>query len=339
MYYNGARAINSGAWLILSMGNRSTGKSFYWKRHVIRRYLEHGEMFIYIRRNMVDVELSTGTFFDDVGHKFPGKEMTYKKNTFFIGDIGMDEKEPCGFAYSLTTVSKLKSIPLERVTTILFDEFIPEDLRYLKPDVPYYEPELLLSLYLTVARGFKQVIRTDVRIVCVANVITRYTPYFSYFSVDLNNGKEWTYNRKTGVFAEVFYNEEVARRIADTQAGKFISSTHYGQYALDNNALRDDRRHIGAPVQRLRPEYMLYVRGWLRVVLDPYHNRCFFLSGYDPGFPLKYRLTPGEVEDVADVPWLPKLRVQQIRRYADADGLYYGSMEIKSRIAGFFERS
>lgn len=342
-YYNTARALNSGAWLIVSLGNRSTGKSFAWKKHCVRNFLKNGERFIYLRRNFNDIELAIPTWFDDISSKFPGWRMEFRKNAFHLIKGKDDEKRDyiCGYGFSLTTVSKLKSIPLSDVTTIFFDEFIPDDLSYLRKDEPFFEPELLLSLYMTVARGYKKVVRENVKLVCVANVVTRYSPYFSYFGVKFKGINEWSYNKDTGVYSEIIYNEQVANEIKASKAGGFIATSRYGQYALGNIALRDDDYHVlnTKTFPGLHPMFSVYANGWYVCLDNLEHNQVIFAKQTDRNAKRKYRLTPSYIDNVNDIPWLPKETAKFIRRMYEIDGLYYDSAETKSNIGGFFERN
>lgn len=82
MYYNGAGVLNSGCPINFSIGNRSTGKSFYWKRYCIKRFIEAGKQFIYIRRNIVDIDVVKIHGLMISGRSFPDTVSTQKIMNF-----------------------------------------------------------------------------------------------------------------------------------------------------------------------------------------------------------------------------------------------------------------
>lgn len=56
MYYNGVNVINSNCPICFVLGSRSAGKSFYFKKYAIDRFLKNSEEFIYIRRYQTELD-------------------------------------------------------------------------------------------------------------------------------------------------------------------------------------------------------------------------------------------------------------------------------------------
>lgn len=334
-YYNGVRLLNAKCPINFSIGNRSAGKSYYWKRYCIKRFIKYGEHFIYLRRYVNDVDLAMGSFFDDIGHEFKEYSFVREGNCCYLiklnetGEVA--SKELCGFCFALSILHKLKSMPFDNVNTIFYDEFIPENLRYLKPLEPTYEPSLLLSLYLTVARGYNRVIRDEVRIICVANMVTMYNPYFSFFEIDLTNQDHII---KNNVYAEKIMQSEIAQEIRDSKIGAILTRTTYGSYALDNIAYNDNESHVKARPRNAKPYFALYAFSWYMCYFDDYGN-VYFDKGYDESIPRKYKLC--NIDDSNDaIPWFKGDIVKVMKNLIESDKIYYCSMEIKSRLAGYF---
>lgn len=330
-YYNGGHILNNGCFINMSVGNRSTGKSFYFKRQCIKRYLKTGRKFIYLRRMAEDIKQVMPTWGDDIMETFPGYRIECLKNRIYLvkGEDEDEEREVCGYTAYLRGTARLKSVPMVDIDLIFYDEFLPDDNKYLEKSMPFYEPEMLMSLYLSVARGFGQVIRPEVQIVCVANNISMFNPYFTYFHVDLTHNAKY---KKDGVYAERWMNETVANEMRKTHVGKFLSGTRYGEYALDNVALHDVYSHIAKPPACAIPIMCIYYIDWFTVYqmdANLYIRKC-----NDPTFPRRYKLVDFASEET--MPWLQGDILKALQRTGRNDLIWYDSMGTKSIFAGIF---
>lgn len=328
MYYNGASILNNGCPISFSVGNRSTGKSFFWKRYCIRNFIKKNEQFIYIRRNYVDIEITNESFFDDIQKKFPGYKMTQRKNSYYL-QKGDEEPVKCGYFYALTEVKKLKSMVLDRVNTIFFDEFLPDDNKYLNKLDPSYEPKLIFSIYLTVARGYKTPIREEVKFVAVSNNISLFNPYFSFFKLDLTKKNRVTENY---VYAELTYNKEIAELIENTKIGQIMKGTSYGDMAIGNKMLFNYDRHVCKMPKKTRLFCMLYCYEWFMVFTD--EQNFYIKDGYSSTCKRKFRVI-GDVEE--DMPLYKGDIVKLFKKQYINDRIFYTSQAVKSRLAGFLE--
>ena len=334
-YYNGVRLLNAQCPINFSIGNRSAGKSYYWKRYCIKRFLNNGEQFIYLRRHVNDVDMAMGSFFEDIGHEFPVYSFVREKFCCYLiklNETGEEiDRKLCGFCFALSILHKLKSMPFENVCTIFYDEFIPENMRYLKPLEPTYEPSLLLSLYLTVARGYKRVIRDEVRIICVANMVTMFNPYFSFFEIDLTKQDHVI---KNNVYAEKIMQEGVSKEIRESKIGAILERTTYGAYALDNIAYNDNNSHVLPRPRTARQWYALYAFDWYTSYFDDNGN-VYFDKTYDPSLTRKYKLC--NLPDCNDaIPWFKGDIMKVMKQLMEQDKIYYCTMEVKAALAGYF---
>lgn len=334
-YYNGVNVLNADCPISFSLGNRSAGKSFYWKRYCIKKHLETGEQFIYLRRYQIDIDVCMDTFFDDISNVFPGWLFEKIGNRLYLykeNEAGEKyDVRCCGYTFPMSAVYKLKSIPFEQIKTIFFDEFIPENLQYLKPLEPTYEPNMLLSLYMTVARGYKKVIREDVKIICVANAVTLFNPYFSFFGIDLVSKKKV---KKNGVYAELIENKSVVEEIRKTKIGKLLEQTNYGNYALGNQSYHDIYSDINKHGKRDKAFCELFFNDeWYIAYVDFTKDIITFAKGYDKTLKQKYKLQDFETDDV--VPYFTGDIVKFFRKMASENKIRYESMEIKSVLSGF----
>lgn len=324
-YYNGAGVLNAGMPINFCVGNRSTGKSYYWKRYAVRDYLRNGNQFIYVRRYQTDIDLVVDSYFKDIGKEpdlLPHK-LELIDNTFYC------DGQVMGNAISLSTAYKYKSVPHDNTNTIILDEFLPDNLQYLKPMRPTYEPEQILNLYMTVARGFNRPIRDEVKVICIANLVTLFNPYFAYFGIEPTGLGRF---KNDGVYCEIFKNDEIAEEIRNSKIGRILERTTYGSYALDNAALLDSKRHI---VKKLPAKvyvwFCLWFNDWYMCYIDDDDN-IYFKKGYDKTAKNKYAVTPPE-HDI-NIPLFTGTVLKAVRRYNDLDRIYYLSGEAKSNIGG-----
>lgn len=169
LYYNPDQLLTYNRVLNFTVGARGIGKTFSWKRRVIKKFLEKGEMFAYVRRYKTELK-KIGTFFDDVREFFPNDSLEVKGWKFFING------KLAGYAIPLSTYQNEKSASYPEVKTIFFDEFIREatgGVGYLKNEVNSF-----MNLCDTIIRT-----RSDARIICLSNAVTVINPYFVYFKL------------------------------------------------------------------------------------------------------------------------------------------------------------
>lgn len=230
IYYNGNTLLGYNEPFMFCIGNRSTGKSFFYKSFCVKRFLNHNEKFIYLRR--YDNELNKiKTFFSDIAFKFPDVSFSVKGRSFYIND------KLCGYAIPLSLAYKVKSVSFNDVGTIMYDEFLPENNRYI-PD----EFSMALNLYQSVARGGGKVIRDDVRFIFIGNHVSLLNPYFEGLGARIYDNSK--YIRGDGYVIEIFNNEEVSEIIKNSKVGRILFNNEYGNYALNGKFIDDNNQFI-----------------------------------------------------------------------------------------------
>lgn len=341
-WFNGEFVLNSPTVFNFLLGNRSAGKSFFFKQRFSRMALKTGHPFVYMRRNTVDLELATKEFLKDIGKypEFDGFESKLKNKgrdlyIYKKADGEITEEYLIAYCYSLSAIIRRKSIPMDNVDYIFFDEFLPDDNKYFGGENLVYEPEQLLAFYMTVARGRGSYIRDNVKVICVANVVSRYNPYFSYFGIDLTGKIKYT-NKEMSSRCEIIYNEEARDAILNSKLGGLISTTSYGQYAVGNEALRDDPTNVvdkipGDAVYRAS----IYVMRWFSLWLAP-GMLLYFRDCYDASCPARYAI--GSFPKEEKVMQLPKSVADLIKRYYEIDAVRYETQRVKNLIGGYFEQ-
>lgn len=239
MYYNGDKILNNPQPFNFLLGNRGIGKSFYWKRRCIKSYLDNKRQFIYVRRYKSDIDKVINNLFDDVLIKFPETTILVDKNKFIING------ETAGYAISVSEFIKYKSSNFQDVDLIMFDEFLPEDGKYLGgKNNPNLEPELCLNFYQTVARGYNRPIRDEVIFLFISNSVTINNPYFYFYNIDKKLSFDTKFLRGEGYNVEINRNESISKEIENSKFGSLIKGTKYAEYALGNEFYLDTNDFI-----------------------------------------------------------------------------------------------
>lgn len=344
-YFNLADALNSDCMIRLICGNRSSGKSFAVKRRCMQLYFQSKKRFIYIRRTKTALQQACPTFFNDISIKFdPDYRMEYKGNKFYIYRESERQrsiltktpfnKEVCGYAYSIEELKNIKSVVFPNIGVIMYDEFIPDDLRYSHPQDIFFEPRSLLNIIMTAARGINKVFDDTVECYCISNFVSRYNPYYTYFGVDMT-GRTRVVDKKNSVYAIIDTNTYVSEEIVNSKLGNMLMNTDYGQYAVDNVALKDNPRHVLDKCGNPAPVFQLYSMGdWFAAcVAKP--PALIFRKMLDKDLKAKYRFGFG---GDFELPWIDNPTVKWIKNWYDRDLVYYDSQRTKNIIGGAFER-
>lgn len=231
-FYNNSKILSYNENIMYILGNRSAGKSFCWKEWAVKRFLNGKGQFMYIRRYDNDLD-DIDTFFNDIAFKFPNVDFRVKGRRLFInGNIG-------GYAIPLSIGQKKKSVSFVDVTFLFFDEFLPENGRYLKNEF-----SKLQGLYQTVARGGGKVIRDNVYMALVANHVSYANPYFQAMKIRIRGDEKYIHVKRMNSVVELFDNKQVADEVKKSKVGGFLSYGEYGEYAQGGNFLLDSKEFI-----------------------------------------------------------------------------------------------
>lgn len=227
MYWDINKPLSYNALFNFIIGNRGGGKTYGAKQFCINRAIKNDEQFVYVRR-FKDEFKKIKTFFNDIQHEYPDSQFTVNK-----GEFKKDDKT-IGYYMPLSTAKIQKSTAFPKVTTIIFDEFILDKgaHHYLPDEVTHF-----LDLFETVFRT-----RDNARVFFLSNALTVTNPYFLFFELKLPYGKN--ISCKNDVLIELVQNQEYIEKKKQTRFGKLIANTPYGDYAIENNFLRDNKNFI-----------------------------------------------------------------------------------------------
>lgn len=232
IYWNILKILGFKADFNLVIGQRGNGKTFGVLKHFLECYKKNKKRFCYIRRWDEDVKAfrmeQLFAPFRNVIDELFGEEFTiqYRNHKFYLVN-GNDTKIDCiGYVLSLSSSHHTKSIAYTNVGNILYDEFIRmAGEQELKDELSRYDNTLS-----TIIRGDN----TNVVIWMLANTVSKYSPYFLRFGIDINKVEQGTVTVKdipleTGEVLKVAleyceFNEEASKKISKYSTNAMIKS-------------------------------------------------------------------------------------------------------------------
>ena len=275
MWYDLHTLLSHNALFSFIISNRGAGKTYSAKRWAIRSFLKTGAQFIYLRRYKTEFD-DFGKFFNDIKDEFPDVSFEVKGKVILInGHIA-------GYGISLSTALTKKSVAYPLVDKIIFDEFVIDSkvIHYLSNEVNAF-----LEFYETVART-----RNNVRVLFISNAVTIVNPYFLFWNLKVNQKARFT--KYKHMIIDNYTNQEFIDMKYQTRFGQIIKGTDYGNYAIENQYLKDNMNFVEKKTGDARFEFSItfnnctygfwsdYKGGYVYVSedIDPYNKICFTLT-------------------------------------------------------------
>ena len=286
IWYNPDRIISFNALLNLIIGERGVGKTYGLKTRAVRRFINKGKQFAYIRRYETDLAESVGNkednkFFEQIKNEFPNSTFKITKNKK-VRKLYIDNKI-CGYALPLSASDSLKSSTYENVDMIIYDEFMLKEgspQHYLKN-----EPEIILDLIETIGR------LRDIRVYCIGNAVSSTCPLMAYFDLTLPYNTDIKLFKNGTIAVEYIKNEKYREVKKASRFGQLIDGTKYGKYAIDNEFITDSKSFIKKKDSNAKFYFILYVNGKTYGVWRDFKNQLMYISNdYDPNCPIKLAL-------------------------------------------------
>ena len=287
-YYSYDKVLSYNAMLNFIIGERGVGKTYGAKVFAVKRFLNKGEEFVYIRRYKSEFKSSVGSekeqrFFNQIASEFPDVQFKNTSSQLFIND------KVCGYAVPLSTAHILKSASYDKVTTLIFDEFIIDKgvYHYLSNEV-----EQLLDLLETIGR------LRNIRVFFLGNAISSTNPYFLYFDLSLPYNSDVKTFKDGSILVNYIKNISYREMKKKTRFGKLIEGTKYSEYAIDNEFLRDSKTFI----QKKTPECKHYFNVFYNQVnygvwIDHKKQLMFCSMDYDPNSPIQFSITADDHDE------------------------------------------
>lgn len=228
-FYNINKCLSYNLTHNIIMGGRGIGKTTQLLIWAIKRSIEKGKQFIYLRRYKTECS--------------DQKELMnkYLDNCSFIGDGNgggkyMYGKTCLGYLKCLAVASNYKSKDFDDVETIIYDEGILKPgglIRYLKDEITQ-----LLEFISTVVR-----LRCQYKLFVLGNNLDFFNPYCQYFNIKVFN--KIYVDKERGLYIEYCdASPELRKREEETPLFKLTKGTTYHEYHYNNAVLTNNNREF-----------------------------------------------------------------------------------------------
>ena len=230
--------------VFMCTSNRSAGKTTYFNRLVVNRFIKRGSKFALLYRFNYELDGCDEKFFKDIKELFfPGYDMTAAKKMKGIYQELYLNEEPCGYAISINSADQLKrnSHLFSDIDNIIFDEFQSEQNHYCDKEV-----EKFISIHNSIARGRSKQSRY-VPVYMISNPVTILNPYYVAMDISTRLQKDTHFLRGDGFVLEQGYNETAAKALKSSAFNRAFGSSDYIAYSAEGVYLQDDLSFVDTP--------------------------------------------------------------------------------------------
>lgn len=233
--------------VFMCTSNRSAGKTTYFNRLVVNRFIKRGAKFALLYRFNYELDGCDEKFFKDIKELFfPEYDMTAAKKMKGIYQELYLNEEPCGYAISINSADQLKrnSHLFSDIDNIIFDEFQSEQNHYCDKEV-----EKFISIHNSIARGRSKQSRY-VPVYMISNPVTILNPYYVAMNISTRLQKDTHFLRGDGFVLEQGYNEMAAKALKSSAFNRAFGSSDYIAYSAEGVYLQDDLSFVDTPSGR-----------------------------------------------------------------------------------------
>lgn len=274
--------------------NRTGGKTTYFGRLVVNRFLDKREKFGLLYRYNYELDDCAEKFFKDIGELFfNGYTMTSKKRAKGIYHELYLNGEPCGYAVSINSADQIKknSHFFSDVKRLIFDEFQSESNTYCPNEIKKF-----ISVHTSMARGQGEQNRY-LPVYMLSNTVSIINPYYVELGISSRLTDETRFLRGDGFVLEQGFVESAADAQKSSGFNKAFARNSYVAYSSESVYLNDNKAFVD------RPQGVGRYMATLKYNGQTYGIREFAEAGViycddraDETFPLKITVTTDDHE-------------------------------------------
>ena len=234
--------------------NRSGGKTTYFGRLCVNKFLKQRSKFALLYRFNYELDSVSDKFFKDLsGLFFPVYSMTAVRRAsgtfqelFLSHKVDGENSKPisCGYAISLNSADQLKKYShfFSDVDRVIFDEFQSETNHYCNDEVSKF-----ISIHTSIARGQGKQSRY-VPVYMLGNTVSILNPYYTALGISERLNTETNFLRGDGYVIEQGFVDGASKAQKESAFNRAFSSTKQIAYATEGIYLNDNESFIEKPV-------------------------------------------------------------------------------------------
>ena len=275
--------------LYLCTSNRSGGKTTYFARLLINRFLNKNQKFGLIYRYNYELDNVVDKFYKDINTLFfPCHSMTSKRRASGIfHELFLDSKS-CGYAISLNSADQLKKYShlLSDIDSLLFDEFQSENNHYCSDEVKKF-----ISVHTSIARGQGKQVRY-VPVYMISNPVSIINPYYISMGISERLTSSTKFLRGDGFVLEQGFVETSSKLQKESGFNRAFSDNSYVNYSSEAIYLNDNSSFIEKPSGKNKYLATLKYEGDYYAIKEYSENGYVYCDNKpDMSFPTKISVT------------------------------------------------
>lgn len=306
-------------------GNRVGGKTTFFYKWRIKKFLKSGEKTLWLYRFQSDIDDCANKIFKDLKQiKYQSYEMTYKtKAKGRYAELYLNE-EHCGYALPINSSDAIKNMShvFVDVDWILFDEFQPESGKYCPGEMKKFH-----SIHTSISRGGGKQVRR-VPVVLIGNTVSLLNPYFVSLGLSKKlqprtkfmRGNGWVYEKAIVDSAKQAQKESAFNNAFGS--GSYNKFSQEGFYINDNNQgikkLKGDSRYLAT---------IYYGSTIMSLKLSLNENNIYMCTGGDSSYPIRISLTPNNMVENTMLKSLYKQNIGVWRYYFELGRMRFEGAE------------
>lgn len=306
----------------VSTSNRLAGKTTYFNRWRIKKFIKAKEKTMWVYRTQGELESVSEKIFKELNHLFfPTRTMTHKiKDGKKYADLFLDGRH-MGYAVALNSADAIKNASQKFIDTgcMIMDEF--QANKYIPREVYKFN-----ILHASVARGGGERIRR-VPVVFIGNALSLLNPYYVSMGVSSRLTSNAKFIRGDGYVIEQNYNKSASDGLKGSGFHRALGSSYDGaaEMVYTEGYAKTIKKFPG------KGKYILGVlyEGKYYCVRLGDDGICYMCKGYDPN---NQHLLTISKEDVSS--GLPTPKANKITMLFLRDSFHKGLF----RFGGFEER-
>lgn len=224
--------------------NRTGGKTTYFGRLCINRFLDKGEKFGLLYRYNYELDDVVEKFYKDLGSLFfPNYTMTSKRRASgTFQELFLNDKS-CGYGLSLNNADQIKKYShlFSDIQRMIFDEFQSETNHYCEG-----ETKKFVSVHTSIARGQGKQVRY-VPVYMISNPVSIINPYYVEMGISSRLKDDTKFLRGDGFVLEQGYIESASIEQKNSGFNRAFSKNSYTAYSSECVYLNDNKAFVEKP--------------------------------------------------------------------------------------------
>lgn len=249
-YYDGTKLLSmkdingSKPELYMCTSNRSAGKTTFFARYFVKRFINNNEKFCLLYRYDYELYGVCDKFFKEIHNLFfPTFDMTEKiKNKGVYCELYLNG-ESCGYALALNKADQIKKLShlFSDAKRALLDEFQSETNHYCPDEITKF-----LSVHKSLSRGCGEQYRYF-PVIMLANPVTILNPYYTALNISSRLNDSVKFLRGDGFVLEQGYNKSASDTTKESGIYKAFKNESYAAYSGEGKYLNDNYAFIDKP--------------------------------------------------------------------------------------------